>query len=79
MVQLQRSQEDPGPLPNHVPDLSLVSGRYGPGSYYAWLLNALIATFQTGSTSPEAQSYTLVATLGTATYAVAAATDQFMR
>lgn len=79
MVQLQRSQEDPGSLPNHVPDLSLVSGRYGPGSYYAWLLNALIATVQTGSTSPEAQSYTLVATLGTATYAVAAATDQFMR
>lgn len=79
MVQLQRSQEDPGSLPNHVPDLSLVSGRYGPGSYYAWLLNALITTVQTGSTSPEAQSYTSVATLGTATYAVAAATDQFMR
>ena len=79
IVQLQQSQLELASLPNHVPDFSVVPGRYGPGSYYAWLINALIVAFHPESARPEAQSYTLVATLGTATYAMAAAIDQLLR
>lgn len=59
-------------------DTSAVSGRYGPGSYYAWLFNAVVAC-QSEPTSAQAQPYAVVASLGVNVYAIAAAIDQLDR
>ena len=61
-----------------LPDISAVSGRYGPGPYYAWLFNAIVAC-QSEPANAQAQSYTVVASLGVIAYAIAAAIDQLNR
>lgn len=77
-VHIQHIYSETVSIFQYLPDTSPVSGRYGPGSYYAWLFNAVVAC-QSEPTNSQAQSYTVVATLGVNAYAIAAAIDQLDR
>lgn len=77
-VQVQHMREETILLFQTSPDTSNVSGRYGPGSYYAWLLNAVVAC-QSDPTTAQTQPYAVVASLGVNAYAIAAAIDQLNR
>ena len=74
---------DDAVAPEH---LDRVSGFYGPGTYYAWLLNAVAAACQSQPTTgtnanpaPAIDMPQLISTLGVAVYAGIAAVDYLER